>query len=352
MLLFGFYALFETFKSWHQNHKFLNVSIAFFSLLLVYGLLRSYTAEVYYIVDGYLTYRVQNPNEFLAQILLSFLPLFIFYYIFSQGYLSFRAIQMVCWALLGIYAVKFSVNAISLISNHVMMTNNVAYDLVSLLPLTFFVSRKQWIQFVYLFANILLIIPSIKRGAIITAGVFTIIYLYYGIMKYNGNKKIIQVILSGIVGLLCIYLFVDQFVSNSSFANKFIGMSQGDGSGRSEMYQRLWDFFINQNDLIGFLFGHGLDYSIHINSNLAHQDWLELAVDTGLCGIVLYVLWYKELYYDIRTTENDFFKYILISCFAIMIFKSMFSMCFYSMGIGLPLAIAYALTNSQDEQSQ
>lgn len=70
--------------------------------------------------------------------------------------------------------------------------------------------------------------------------------------------------------------------------------ASGQSSGRDILYSTYWSHYINNDNIVQLLFGEGAYHTENILHLKAHNDWLELLIDCGLCGAILYfVYWYS-----------------------------------------------------------
>ena len=129
-----------------------------------------------------------------------------------------------------------------------------------------------------------------KRGAILLAVVLTIYFLYHSLKEASQKEKLYLLLLS-IVAIVLICMEVADLMDNSAYFNRRVQQTlEGDASGRYSIYSILWDAFLEN----GSLFLCGADATIEFAGNFAHNDWLELLINNGLLGIVLYVgYWWR-----------------------------------------------------------
>ena len=271
----------------------------------------------------------------LKNIAVVFLSYFSFRRLMLSGTFKFK--QQLLFLLLMILS---SVVAFFLINKKfdadlLTITNNTGYYFAMLMPLMCIVINKKY--GIFLFAILLYFcIGSAKRGAI---GCFLIcaFYFFFYSMKYNPIKKRNNQIIKIAVFLLIIlwfahYLYIDNFYLQARVERSIY---ENDLSGRDIIYAKLVDTYMN-GDLFALIFGHGMNKTIEIAGIFAHQDWLELLINHGLVGLLLY-LW---LFLSMATFFNRNKKYLsyvekylfvsTLSCWLIKSFVSMGYTHFFS----------------------
>ena len=118
-------------------------------------------------------------------------------------------------------------------------------------------------------------------------------------------------------------------VSNDYLMDRIEQTQEGDSSNRDRIYLNMWNKWYESDNTINYLFGYGYQGTSSLGVS-AHSDWLEILVDYGLLGILLYLMIFIALTRQILRTKNLQLKYILISASIIWFFKSVYSMGFVS----------------------
>lgn len=115
-------------------------------------------------------------------------------------------------------------------------------------------------------------------------------------------------------------------MDNSAYFNQTL---EGNSSGRDSIYSILWYEFLENGSLFYCLFGFGADATISIAGNFAHNDWLELLINNGLLGIVLYVgYWWRFASLKNKIEEEN------TRCAAVAFCITFFMLSLYSMSYG------------------
>ena len=126
----------------------------------------------------------------------------------------------------------------------------------------------------------------------------------------------------------------------------------GNSSGRDRIYTYFWNYFVYESNVLNFLFGRGANGTLELLNQYAHNDWLELAVNQGLLGVVFYFIYWKYFYKTWKHTTNIDAKVILAMVVLINFPKSMFSMSYYDMTYVSTSVLGYALANRFNPQNQ
>ena len=217
--------------------------------------------------------------------------------------------------------------------------------LIAFLRLLFFFKKKLF-QYVFLAYTYYYIIISMKRGAILI-GLFSLLYFLYE--RYNNANKRERY---GIVGftliltMLGFYFLQSFYLSSDYFQSRFESTLSGDASNRDVFYLKLIQYYMYQTSFFEFIFGSGADYTIKILGNYAHNDWLEILINNGFFGVLIYLFLYISLFraYLVKSVNmpdhvrNAFFVTIFI-----MASKTLFSMSYSSLGVGIPICLGYCL---------
>ena len=154
-----------------------------------------------------------------------------------------------------------------------------------------------------------------------------------------------------IVAIWVIYMFVMNLYETSDyFKARFINTMEGDTSNRTYIYTHFYDFFIYQTSGLEFLFGCGANATYLKLGELAHNDWLEFAINQGLIlGVIPYLvywivfIWEREHFYHGLTT----YKQVLGDLIIFLFVRSFFSMSLDGMPTIATLCIGYCLAQNE-----
>ena len=94
-----------------------------------------------------------------------------------------------------------------------------------------------------------------------------------------------------------------------------------------------------------FLLGRGANGTLEIYYNYAHNDWLEIAVNQGLLGVIIYFVYWKNMYATWKNATNVDAKAIIAMAIIVYFAKTLFSMSYGDMTYVFTSVLGYALAN-------
>lgn len=300
-----------------------------------------------------------NKFEYLKGIYMSLLPIYPFYSFAQTGMLNEKAFKK--WipiffivAIACFYSSALTLNEYASTSYEYEgdFTNNSGYLVLSLLPATLLYQEKPIIQYSLLTLALYFIILGFKRGAILTAGICTI-WIFYQLFKTTSAKGKVWIILFEILLLIMTILYIVYLSkSNDYFVERLEQTQLGNSSDRDWIYTTLFNYFMNGTTIFTFLLGSGANATINIAGNYAHNDWLEIAVNNGLIGIVIYVVYWISLFKTCRNAKLYPKYYLILTTFIIIVFmETLFSMSYNSQPIYITSVLAWVLASLQTTQS-
>ena len=181
-------------------------------------------------------------------------------------------------------------------SDNENVVTNTAYFFVALIPYIFLWGKRKALSIISLVLLLFFIIQGAKRGALISAVMGVLVFIYYQLTTIEPKERIKSLIISILGILLLIYFSYDFYMSNDFLVSRIEKINQG-GSGRDIIYSNLWNSWLESNNIFRYLFGFGFVSSIKYSgtTNLAHNDWLELLINFGLLGISIYLLLFSAV---------------------------------------------------------
>lgn len=322
--------------------KGLNLLVLIFS---IYGFAHiiNNPSMVHYAVSG----MSMQSYVYIKNIYLSLLPIYAFYYFSLKGYLTAERLRW--WAV--VFCISCVVSYYSymqhvleqLLSSSEEITNNAGYLFLSLIPIWVFFRKKPLLQYAGLAFCMAFILMGMKRGAILIGGV-VVLYLIWQIIKNaRGKQRIIVILLTAVLAVAGFYFVIDMMTSSDYFIQRLEATKEGNSSGRDSLYSFFWTYFTEKADAIQYLFGRGANGTLEIYENYAHNDWLEIAVNQGLLGIIVYAVYWKQLYSTWRQSTNIEAKTILALVGIIYFAKTLFSMSYGDMTYVCTSVLGYAL---------
>jgi len=312
--------------------KGLTLLLIVFSL---YGFLHIFSSPriIYYSSE------LQIPSyTYLKDIYLSLLPIYPFYYYTRFGYLTEGKLRR--WVIIFFvsctlsffnYQQKAIEHALYLGSQSTEVTNNIGYLFLSLIPATFIYRKKPVVQYLGFAIVITFLIVGLKRGAMLIGAIALVYSLRCSLVTAPRSAKRTIILLS-IFLLVGAALFIKYEMQNSEYLMQRIqDTREGDDSGRKDIYLYFIQYFLHKTSLAQLLFGSGADGTLSIYGSYAHNDWLELAVDLGFVGVVVYVIYWCCLYKTWKCAMNQNAKNA-IALYGITFFMmTLFSMSYNGM---------------------
>lgn len=287
-----------------------------------------------------------NSHDYLKNIYLSLLPIYSFYYYAQKGVLHLSSMRH--WTLLFfiiaiIHFYHGSFDVRNLFSSN-EATNNSGYAILALIPLVVFWKNKPLVQYMLLGLSMVLILISVKRGAILIGAMCVCVFMYQSFKYANRKVKLWLLILSLVIVFAGIYVFNYMLESSAYFGARLEMTMEGQSSGRDSMYRILWDYFNNSSDFGQFLFGQGANATVQIVGNYAHNDWLEILIDNGLVGGILYFIYWLAFHKEWRQSKKNDDLYMLLGLTLLICFmKTLFSMSYADTPIYTSFGLGYAL---------
>lgn len=317
-------------------------------LFTIYGfaLIVSSPSTLYYPISG----KTMPSYNYIKSIYLSLLPIYPFYYYTKTGYLTVERLQI--WGLVFLASVTLSYfqnqrevleKLLESGSKAEEITNNSGYLFLSCLPLLVLYRKKPLIQFAALAFVMAFIVMGMKRGAIIIGLVATVYFMWQAITKSKGKTRFLFITLSVGICVGAVFFFIHQMSTSDYMMSRIESTMQGNSSGRDKLYSHFWRYFTEEANALHYLIGRGANGTLEIYYNYAHNDWLEIAVNQGILGLVVYVFYFLCFYNTWKHATNTDAKNILALTFLIFFAKTIFSMSYADMTYVSTSILGYAL---------
>lgn len=324
----------------------------FFLLFLsVYGVINLFRLEPMYLSEGAIV-PVAN-HDYLKNLLISMTPTYAFYYFTKKGYINHRTLF---W-LLPIYLVvatmmyweynrNMLVTLASLGSTRTELTNNIGYVFVALIPLLFLWHKKMVCQHVFMSYILYYVVMSMKRGAILTA-VLLVAWLVSSSFSLLSTKQRVRFVSFVAVIVILGISFVGNLMLESDYFNYRVEQTMaGNSSNREDFYGTLWRHWLEDSTFVEFFVGAGATETVNIVGNFAHNDWLELLINQGLLGVLLYVVYWIAFFRNWKLLRHDKELYAMMGCALLScLIPSLFSMSYANMNMITTLVIGFCLAN-------
>lgn len=288
--------------------------------------------------------------SYIKSIYLSLLPIYPFYYYTKKGYLTAERLRI--WGMIFLASVTLSYFRTQRESLEALIergskadeiTNNSGYLFLSCLPLLVLYRKKPIIQFSFLAFVMAFIVMGMKRGAIAIGLASSVYFMWQAITKSKGKTRFLFIVLSVSICIGSVLFFIHQMSSSDYMIKRIEDTLAGNSSGRDSLYSFFWKYFTEDASFIHYLIGRGANGTLEIYYNYAHNDWLEIAVNQGLLGVIVYAFYWLCFYETWRHATNIAAKTILVITALIFIAKTLFSMSYADMSYVSTSVLGYAL---------
>ena len=121
---------------------------------------------------------------------------------------------------------------------------------------------------------------------------------------------------------------------------------EGDSSRRDLIYTNYFYFFINESNPLFLLLGHGAYGTLHYLGLMAHNDWLEIAIDMGVLGLSVYFYYWVKVFGMTKHAKNSCMEevYLSLLLFSLLYFgKTLVSMSIMAIPIYAAVPFGYCI---------
>ena len=262
-----------------------------------------------------------------------FLTYFPFYYLKLNCLIEKRQLRWFTFISLICLIVAFFVSSgeNAFVIGESDITNNGAYYLVVTIPLLglFF---DQIIKYIFLGVILILVLSGAKRGAILCAAIEYFFFIYFYIKNIRKSRSLFKLTWASLAVLVIFYMAINLYERNDYLQMRYEQTISGDSSSRDEIYSLAFQKF-NEQDFINQLLGSGMNSTLSIIKDYAHQDWLELLINNGILGIIFYLSVFVSIlryYQQSRRSMIYAERFMFLSAVFAWFIRSMFSMTYYS----------------------
>lgn len=353
-MLMGLYCTVKTIQMNGKPIYFKGLNLLFLTLT-VYGLILLFS-DHQYIVKAKLFDNEVSKSSYLKSLFLSLPNIYTFYYFSRKNLLTESSLRKWVIAFVGIAIFIFSDYKISTIKTMLQngkdveeVTNNMGYLFVALIPGVVLFKDNVKLQYCLLIICMTFVMMGMKRGSIIV-GVLSLIYYLYFNFKYNNRVSKGKVVFFSILLIVAAYFITEHMMESSDyFMSRIAQTKEGNSSGRNEIYEHFWNHFKNEMDTFKFLFGNGANATLDIGVNYAHNDWLEIAINQGVLGLVVYAIYWLCFLRTIKSIRNNKTAKLVLSLTFISFFiKTLFSMSYTEYSIVSCTVFGYYLAHCYD----
>lgn len=305
---------------------------------------------------------ITAPHVYLQEFLNSFLPVYLFYKYLKEGYLTEDKLGVYIWFFLVVtiwhYFKDYNGRVAAAAARGRVLketTNNIGYEFLALMPMSFFFYKRPIIQFSLLCTILLFVVMGMKRGAIGIGLICFIWALYINIKTSESRKQRYIAILGGLLIVLLGIGYTSYQLANSEFMAKRIeDTKNGNSSDRDVIYTKAIDLVVDDTSIQNLLIGHGARGTLRVMGKLAHQDWLETAVNNGFLGICILLYFCFVFLQTVKSKSGHIPKQIQVAflvLYFIFISRSMFSMSLGSIPCFLSMIMSFCIYYKENGRS-
>lgn len=343
-VLFSLLIAFRTIIRYPMPRYFYGLNLLL-GMFTIYGLIHIATTSGDYVWSS--GAEVSNYT-YLLLIYLSLLPIYVFYLITIRGEMQQNTIQFWTVVLLVISIARYSANLInSTDGGDDVITNNFGYLFIGIISLLVFFNNKTILQYILLAVCMIMVMFSMKRGAILVA---CCCLIPFGIMLWKQSNKTKRIVLSLLIIMFAIggiYFILHLLQTNEYFVARIQATKEGNSSLRDVLYAKMWNHFRYDTSLITQLFGGGANATLRVTDNYAHNDWLEILINQGIIGVLIYLFYWRRLWFSYK--DCKYVQELNIAQSGILIFltasfmMTLFSMSYANLPIGLTMTLGICM---------
>lgn len=331
-----------------SSYRFRGVMSAlsvFFIILLLYG-----------VVAVLLDNTKVDKKSFLMMVINNLGPVFSFYYFSRKEMLTEKRMLFWFFVFLVVATLNYFVaqqRALAALAQDLYkydeITNSAAYYILGLLPLVFLLKNKSLWQYAIVVYVMYFVISGLKRGAILVS-LFMIVWFIYIKTRSSSNIKRIGILLLTIAFLGIGWYYVIRFYNTSDYFQVRVEKTlTGSSSNRDVIYSTLWNHYINNDNFLQLVFGEGGYHTVNISRLKAHNDWLELLIDCGILGVIIYLIYWICFIRDWLRNKSNYLVYSMLgACIIFTFLRTLFSMSFCSMPFYICLIMGYCFSQFQN----
>lgn len=338
---------------------FKGLNLLFF-IFVVYGLVLLFSDHHYVIKAKRFGDGTVSNFSFLKSIFLSLPNIYTFYYFSTKKYLTEKLLKGWVFALFGVAVFRFFDNQMSAIQVQLLegidsdeVTNNMGYLFVALIPSVALFRHKSFLQYGMMIFCMAFIVMGMKRGAIIVGVLLMLYFLYFNYRYHQSMSKTKVLFFSALIVIAAVYIVQYMMETSDYFMARIAQTEEGGSSGRDAIYEHFWNHFKNETDNFKFMFGNGANATLGIYINYAHNDWLEIAINQGVLGLVAYALYWLGFLKTIwNTKHNKTARLVLSLAFISFFVESIFSMSYTGYSMMACTTFGYCLAHCQDQEDE
>lgn len=358
-MLMGLYYTMKVVAMKGKPVYFKGLNLLFF-IFVVYGLVLLFSDHHYVVKAKRFGDGTVSNFSFLKSIFLSLPNIYTFYYFSTKKYLTEKLLKR--WIFVFMGAAVFIFIDYQMTTIHEMLlegtdvdevTNNMGYLFVALIPSVALFRHKSLLQYGMMIFCMAFIVIGMKRGAIIVGVLLMLYFLYFNYRYHQSMSRTKVLFFSALIVIAAVYIVQYMMETSDYFMARIAQTEEGGSSGRDAIYEHFWNHFKNETDNVKFIFGNGANATLGIYINYAHNDWLEIAINQGVLGLVVYALYWLGFLKTIwNTKHNKTARLVLSLAFISFFVESIFSMSYTGYSMMACTTFGYCLAHCQDQEDE
>lgn len=297
-----------------------------------------------------------SRTSFLKALFNSMGPVFAFYVFTKRGLLTEKRMRIWLLVFIAVAIASFYVNQQLRMEFHGErykydeVTNNAAYPILSLMPFVFVIKKKPILLLLLMGIVVFFVVIGYKRGAILIS-LFMILWTIYIFTKSAKRGRRILVLLVTIIFLIYGGKFIVHKYNSSDYFQYRVELTiEGDANNREWMYSELWDHYSSNQNFSQLLLGEGAYETVNITEgHKAHNDWLELLVDCGLLGFIVYFVYWIFFLRDLRRKMYNEMVYAMMgACFIFTFMRTLFSISYADIPFYMTVILGYCFATPNE----
>lgn len=298
---------------------------------------------------------ITPATSLLGNILVAMMAMPLFTYlgeqrVITQRFLNVSIVVLTIAAIFNFYHARNIAYAQGSMDELYEFVNNATSSFLMILPLLL-LTRNQVIRIAGLFTCMFFLLMGAKRGNIVAAAIPTLAILY-DFFK-DSKRSLWKIVVSFGLIVVFVYKTYSWVVTNDFLMNRIDQTMEGRSSGRDVIYVDAWTTWYNSPNIVNILFGYGFDGTVNNLATLhyAHNDWLEVLVDYGIVGVLMYLAIFWLLYIQIRKEKRLDLKLVLIGATGIWFMKTLYSMGFSEENLAILMIALGAVLGQRKSES-
>lgn len=355
LIAMGLYYTFKTLLLPNKPVFFFGLNLLF-AMFAVYGTILLFS-DHHYIIQAKLYDNEVSNTSYLKNIFMSLPNIYAFYYFTYKGFLSVESLKKWAYVFFCVAIFRFfdfqigALQAAAILGNDATeVTNNMGYLFAALIPYVVLFENNLKKQYGLIIVCLIFLFWGMKRGAILV-GILSLIYFMYFNYKFQGNISKLKIVLSTVILIAIGTIFFNYMMTSSDFfLMRYNATLEGGTNGRDYLFTTFYNHFIHESDSFKLFLGNGANATLEIGTNFAHNDWLEIAINQGILGLIVYAMyWFGFMQVISDSQHNHQAKLVFVLTFIGFFTKTFFSMSYTDYSITVSSIFAFYLANYNNQ---